>query len=186
MKIIVKKMIALLLCESLCVGLLSGCGAAGNAKTSAGAAEGKKTLVIGSGQSAGTLDPIQAYNGWYPIRYGICQTLTKMNNDYSISGWLAQDGYSSNDDNTVWTFTIKDKVTFSNGNKLDAQAVKESLEHVFTNGERGIEYFTPVSIEADGQKLVITTKKPEPILPNKLADPLFSIIDTSLDNSKNR
>ncbi|WP_097005949.1 ABC transporter substrate-binding protein [Lacrimispora amygdalina] len=184
MKIKVKKIIAVFISAAVCGILLSGCGASSNAKTSAGAAEGKKTLVIGSAQSAGTLDPIQAYNGWYPIRYGICQTLTKMNDDYSITGWLAEDGYTSNDDNTVWTFTIKDKVTFSNGNKLDAEAVKKSLENVFENGERGEEYFTPASIKADGQKLVITTEKPEPILPNKLADPLFGIIDTSVDNSK--
>lgn len=184
MKVRVKKMIAFLMSTVMCGGLLAGCGSADTAKKSNDAAQGKKTLVIGSGQSAGTLDPIQAYNGWYPVRYGICQTLTKMNDDYSISGWLTEDGYSSNDDNTVWTFTMKDNVTFSNGNKMDAEAVKKSLENVFENGERGAEYFTPVSIEADGLKLVITTEKPEPILPNKLADPLFCIIDTSVDNSK--
>lgn len=181
----VKKIIAVFVSAAICGSLLSGCGVAGGTgKTSTGAEEGKKTLVIGSGQSAGTLDPIKAYNGWYPVRYGICQTLTKMSDDYSISGWLTEDDYSSNEDNTVWTFNIKDNVTFSNGNKLDAEAVKKSLENVFENGERGVEYFAPVSIEADGQKLVITTQKPEPILPNKLADPLFCIIDTSVDNSK--
>ncbi|MDF2886299.1 MAG: dipeptide-binding protein [Lacrimispora sp.] len=184
MKVGVKKIIAVSLSAAMCASLLSGCSPAGNAKTSSDAAAEKKILMIGSGQSAGTLDPIKAYNGWYPVRYGFCQTLTKMNDDYSISGWLVEDGYSSNEDNTVWTFTIKDNVTFSNGNKMDAQAVKESLENVFENGERGVEYFTPDSIEADGQKLIITTKKPEPILPNKLADPLFCIIDTSVDNSK--
>ena len=78
----VKKIIAVFISAALCGSLLSGCGAeAGTGKTSTGAAEGKKTLVIGSGQSAGTLDPIKAYNGWYPVRYGITQTITKMNDD---------------------------------------------------------------------------------------------------------
>lgn len=194
MKVRINKIIVVFMCVAMCGSLLTGCGSSSTTKTpnntpaSTSEAEttkaaSKKTLVIGSGQAPGTMDPTQAYNGWYSLRYGICQTLTKMNDDYSISGWLIQDDYSSNPDNTVWVFTIKDNVTFSNGNKLDANAVKSSLENVFDNGERGPEYFTPISIEADGQTLTITTKDPEPILPNKLADPLFCIIDTSVDNS---
>ena len=98
----VKKIIAVFVSAAMWGSLLSGCGAApGTGNTSIGAEESKKTLVIGSGQSAGTLDPIKAYNGWYPVRYGICQTLTKMNDDYSITGWLTENDYSSNEDNTV-------------------------------------------------------------------------------------
>lgn len=149
----------------------------------AAASDTPRTLVIGSGQCAGTMNPVQAYDGWYPVRYGICQTLTKMNDDLTISGWLAEDGYSASEDNTAWTFTIRDSVCFSNGTKLTAELVKASLENVFENGTRGSEYFTPSSIEADGQTLVIHTDKPEPILPNKLADPLFCIIDTTVDNA---
>ncbi|MFA9463089.1 MAG: ABC transporter substrate-binding protein [Velocimicrobium sp.] len=183
MKVKFSKIMSIFMCVVMCGSLLTGCGSTSNKKTARNTAATGKTLVIGSGQSAGTMDPTQAYDGWYSVRYGICQTLTKMNDDYSISGWLAEDGYSSNDDNTVWTFTMKDNIMFSNGNKLDADAVKSSLENVFDNGERGSEYFTPVSMKADDQILTITTQKPEPILPNKLADPLFCIIDTSIDNS---
>lgn len=142
----------------------------------------KHTLVIGSGQAPNTMNPIEDYNGWYSVRYGICQTLTKMNDDYSISGWLVEDNVVSSDDHKVWTFTIKDNIRFSNGKKVDAEAVKNSLWNVFEHGERGVEYFTPVSIEAKGQNLVITTQVSEPILQNKLADPLFCIIDTSVEN----
>ncbi len=183
MRLKANKIISALLLVLMFSVLLTGCGSKANSETKDNKAEDEKTVVIGSGQAAGTMDPIQAYNGWYAIRYGICQTLTKMNEDYSISGWLAEDDYSSNDDNTLWTFTIKDDISFSNGNKLDAAAVKDSLENVFDNGERGKEYFTPSSIEADGQILTIKTEQPEPILPNKLADPLFSIIDTKVDNA---
>lgn len=168
----VKKIIALSAASALLAGL-----------PLQAAADTSRTLIISSGQSAGTMDPVQAYDGWYPVRYGICQTLTKMNDDLTISGWLAEDGWSSNEDHTEWTFVINDSACFSNGNKLTAELVKESLENVFENGTRGPEYFTPASIEADGQTLVIRTEKPEPILPNKLADPLFCIIDTTVDNS---
>jgi len=141
------------------------------------------TVRIGSGQTAQTLDVNNAYDGWYLIRFGICQTLTKMNDDMTISGWLVEDDYSSNDAHDEWTFHIKDGITFSNGDPLTAEKVKSSLESLFANSVRGTEYFDPESIEADGQTLIIKTKTPEPILPNKLADPLFSVIDTDADTS---
>lgn len=168
------------LCILTAAALFAACGAG---KKSGAADSGEKILTIGSGQSADTMDPTNAYDGWYAIRYGIGQTLTKMNDDMSISGWLAEDDYSANDDNTVWTFTVKDGVTFSNGTPLTAELAKASLENVFANSSRGAEYFTPASIEAEGQTLTVTLDEPEPILPNKLADPLFTIIDTTVDNS---
>ena len=181
--------LSIIMSTILSAGLLSGCGTAVNAAdrtsdTAASEATAKdtnaRTLTIGSGQGCDTLDPLNAYDSWYSVRYGICQTLTKMNDDMTISGWLA-DSYTVSDDNTVWTFEINDTAVFSNGNKLTAKSVKASLENVFANCTRAEEYFTPLSIEADGQTLTITTEGAEPILPNKLADPLFCIIDTSVD-----
>ena len=157
--------------------VLSGCG-----KKADAAAEGK-TLKIASGQTCESLDPTNAYDAWYLVRYGVCQTLTKMNDDLSVSGWLVEDGYSSNDDYTVWTFQIKEGVTFSNGDALTGEAVKESLSYVFANSVRAKDYFSYESIEAEGQTVTITTKEAEPILPNKLADPLFSIINTQTDTN---
>lgn len=151
--------------------------------TSCSVSDDEKIIVIGSGQSPDTMDTLNAYDGWYSIRYGITQTLTKMNDDYTISGWLVEDDYFSNEENTVWTFVIKDDVTFSNGNIVDANAVKLSLENVFQNSERVLEYFSDMDISAEGNKLTIETENPDPLLPNKLADPLFSVIDISVDNS---
>lgn len=178
MKTTIRKIVSVLLMLALCATLFAACKKSSDGDSSS---DEPKVLVLGSGQSAGTMNPINAYDGWYMIRYGIGQTLTKMNDDMSISGWLVEDDYSANADNTVWTFHIKDGITFSNGNKLTAELAKASLENVYTNGERGPEYFTPKSIEADGQTLTITLDEAEPILPNKLADPLFTIIDTSVD-----
>ena len=178
-----KKILALLLCLAMTGTLLSGCGGGGSEDSADGTGSrgGSKSLVIGTGQSCGTLDPLQSYDGWYAVRFGFGQTLTKLNDDFSVSGWLVEDDYTVNEDNTVWTFTIRDDVTFSNGAKLTAELAKASLENVYENGTRGTEYFTPASIEAEGQTLTITTENPEPILPNKLADPYFTIIDTTVD-----
>lgn len=160
---------------------LTACGSGeSTSENSESVKTGEKILTIGTGQSCDTLDPVQSYNGWYIVRFGISETLTKMEDDMSISGWVAE-SYTSTADHTVWTFTIRDDVTFSNGNPVTAEAVKASLENVFKNGSRGPEYFAPVSMEAEGQTLVIHCEQPEPILPNKLADPLFCIVDTSAD-----
>ncbi|MCD8154246.1 MAG: ABC transporter substrate-binding protein [Clostridiales bacterium] len=154
------------------------CGSSGATVSAAG---GDKNLVIGTGQTCTTLDPVLNYDGWYTVRFGIGQTLTRFDEDFTVSGWLVEDDYTVSEDNTVWTFTVRDDVVFSNGTKLTAELVKASIENVFENGTRGPEYFTYTSIEADGQTLTITTEEPEPILPNKLADPLFVIIDTTAD-----
>lgn len=169
-----KKSIVFLMSIMITMNIITGC--------SKNVADNSSNIVIASGQAPSTMNPINAYDGWYLIRYGVCETLTKINEDYSIEGLLVED-YFPNEDNTIWTFTVKEGITFSNGNILDAQAIKSSLENVFENGERGVEYFTPTSIITDGKKLIISTEKPEPILPNKLADPLFSIIDVTADNS---
>ncbi|MCC8080803.1 MAG: ABC transporter substrate-binding protein [Lachnospiraceae bacterium] len=182
-----KKLFSLLLCLLMLGMILAGCGENAETTESTSATEasptsaGEKSMVIGTGQSCTTLDPVLNYDGWYIVRFGIGQTLTKFDDDFSVSGWLVEDDYTVSDDNTVWTFTVRDDVFFSNGTKLTAELVKASIENVFENGTRGPEYFTYESIEADGQTLTITTAETEPILPNKLADPLFVIIDTSVD-----
>lgn len=189
-----RKIIVLFLCLLISASLLGGCGEENGTETgvnpenvSSGSKEeytnGKKVLTIGSGQACDTLDPVHSYDGWYAVRYGFGQTLTKLEDDFSIAPWLIEDNYTVSDDNMTWTFIIRNDVTFSNGTSLTAELVKASLENVFTNGTRGPEYFTYTLMEADGQTLTIHTEKPEPILPNKLADPLFTIIDTSVDLS---
>lgn len=177
------------------VCLLAGCGSGSGAETSASgngipessvenSSGGEKILTIGSGQATSSgLDPVTDYDGWYILRYGIGQTLTRMDDDMSVSGWLVSDDYTSNEEHTEWTFTIRDDVTFSNGKKLTAELAKASIENVFANGQRGPEYFAPSEITAEGQTLTIKTENPEPILPNKLSDPLFAIIDTTADTS---
>src|SRR5690606_20728382 len=44
-----------------------------------------------------------------------------------LVGWIAS-GFEANDAKTEFTFTIRDGVTFSDGSKLDAKAVKLNLD----------------------------------------------------------
>lgn len=176
-----KKFTALFLALLLCCGLLSSCSSSSSGSgSSQDTVSDFKSIIIGAGQACDTLDPANSYDGWYIVRYGISETLTKMEDDMSISLWLAQD-YTVSEDYTTWTFTIRDGITFSNGNVLDGEAVASSLMYIFDNSVRGAEYFTPVSITGDGLSVTIVCDSAEPILINKLADPIFAIIDTSVD-----
>ncbi len=94
--------------------------------------------------------------------------------------WLASK-WEVSPDHKTWTFTINDKVKFSNGKKVDAAAVKASIERSFEKSNHAKTFFEYDSIEANGQQLVIHTKKEYPNMPGLLADPLFLIVDVQAE-----
>ena len=97
---------------------------------------------------------------------------------------LLAESWKLSNDKLEWTFKIRDGVTFSNGHPLTAEAVKKSIERVFAKNKRAESFFKYASIEANGQELKIKTKEPVAILPESLADPLFLIVDTSVNTDE--
>lgn len=170
MKKILKKLVL-----GAMVGLLTfsaaGCGSSSG---------DTNTLKVGVTNFADSLDPTENFFSWVVMRYGIGESLTKFDDKMNIQPWLA-DSWSVSDDHLTWTFHINDKAVFSNGNPVTAESVKASIERVFDKSNRAKTFFVPMSIVADGQDLKITTAKPVPSLPGMLADPLFLVIDTSVD-----
>jgi ABC-type transport system substrate-binding protein len=59
----------------------------------------------------------------------IYDSLTEVNSDDELVGAVAEE-WESNDDATVWTFTLKDDVTFSNGDPVTPTDFKRSWERV--------------------------------------------------------
>jgi peptide/nickel transport system substrate-binding protein len=80
--------------------------------------------------------------------------------------------------NTTWSFAIRPGVHFHNGDKLTADAVVNSLQHAIdaTPVPRILDGVTLV-VEADGDKVVITTAAPDPLLPHRLSSPQLAILD---------
>ncbi len=152
----------------LLVGALifSGCGKDTN----------KDTLKVGAMSYAETLEPTENYFSWGIVRYGIGENLVKFDDSMKPQPWIAS-SWSVGDDHKTWTFSINDKVKFSNGRKVTAQAVKESLERTFEKSKRAKSFFAYDSMEANGQTLTIHTDKVYPNLPGLLGDPLFLIVD---------
>lgn len=159
--------------------LLAGCGGdSGNSGNS-----NPTMLKVGVTNFADTLEPTQNYFGWVVMRYGLGECLTKFDEKMNILPWLA-DSWQISDDKLTWTFKIKDGVKFSNGDPLTAESVKQSIERAFAKNTRSSTFFEYESITADGQNLIIRTKKPLPGMPGYLADPLFIIVDVAAESGR--
>lgn len=183
-----KKKIAIALSVVMTIGLLTGCGSKTTAETPSDSSDsvqvatesGKKTMVIGDTTFNAenweeTIDPHTTYNGWPCIRYGVGETLVHYTDTMELEPWLATSW--ENDGNLTWTIILNDGIKFSSGRDMDAEAVKQCLEHLLANHDRAPGDTKIESIEADGLTLVITTSEPNPALMNYLGDPYGCIID---------
>ena len=153
---------------------IAGCGSDNN-----GAAN-KDVLKVGVTNFASTLEPTENFFAWVVMRYGVGETLAKFDEQMKPQPWIASK-WEVSPDHKTWTFTINDKVKFSNGKKVDAAAVKASIERAFAKSNRAKTFFEYDSMEANGQQLVIHTTKEYPNMPGLLADPLFLIVDVQAE-----
>ena len=170
-----KKVVSLFLLVTLVLSMAVGCGSTNSGDDSSK----EKSLVFADTQSCTNLNPFESWNGWYVSRYGIGETLFKLNEKMEAEAFLVK-SYENKDDKT-WVLEIKDEVKFSNGKKVDAQAVKDSLEYSIENNDRSKELFGIESMEADGQTLTIITTDVRPAFLNSLCDPLGMIFDVNAD-----
>ena len=144
------------------------------------AAPSNDVLKVGAISFAGTLEPTENYFSWAVVRFGVGETLIKFDDQMKATPWLAT-SWKQGDDKLTWTFTINDKVKFSNGKSLTAEAVKASLERTFAKSKRAKTFFNYTEITAKGQELTIKTDKEYYNLPNLLGDPLFLIMDVTAE-----
>lgn len=157
----------------LCFAFFLTAGCSTNQASNGNADEKKKDVKMIFSFKAANLDP---HTGFLPIRAGITETLLKLDENSNIEGWLAEKWETS--DNVKWKFKIRDNVNFQDGKKLDAKAVKESLERSLTANESLKESLKIKSMAADGQNFTITTTEPYPALPSELVNPYTSIVST--------
>lgn len=182
-----KKLVAMFLALTLTAATFVGCGTkAENQTVDSSAESGKKTFVFGdttfnAENEEANIDPHDTYCGWAAIRYGVGETLFKFNDNMELEPWIAES--YENIDELTWKITLKDGVTFSNGNPCDAEAVKACIEDLVAVHERAAGDLAIDSIEADGLELTIKTTTPKPTLINYLCDPYGCIIDVTAGNA---
>lgn len=132
-------------------------------------------IVFGTTLSTKSLDPAKDYNGWFTMRYGISETLFKLDGSMNVVPNLAE-GYENIDENT-WKIKIREDVIFQNGAQMTAEKVRESLERTLELNKRADNTLKIENIINDGWNIIIKTREANPTLINDLCDPYASIID---------
>ena len=135
----------------------------------------EKTLKIGLFWLSSDLNPTTKWNGWTLGRLGIGENLVQVDENMKFKPVLAESWEKVDDKTTI--FKIREGVTFHDGSKLTAEAVKKSIENALKAPKRKDVKFPVESIVAEGQKLTIKTSKPYAILVNNLSDPFFVIVN---------
>ncbi len=139
-------------------------------------AGGEKTVNMAIFWLDGDIDPIFASHGWTLTRTGVGENLVQVDENLHYKPVIAE-SWEQPDARTT-RFKIRDGVTFHNGAKVDAAAVKASIERALAESDRDyVKKFPLESISAEGQILTIKTTRPYPTLINLMTDTVFVIVD---------
>ena len=115
-----------ILCALLCCTLLTGCARSGPTATQTASEEEKNSVVIAldvNSEPAAGFDPVYGWGAGEHMHEPLIQsTLTVTNTDLTIGYDLAT-GYTVSDDGLTWTVTLRDDVTFTDGEPLTAEDV---------------------------------------------------------------
>ena len=141
-----------------------------------------KEITIGVTSFADTLEPTEQYFSWVVSRYAMGECLTKFDEEGEIVPCLAE-SWENSEDGKTWTFKIREGVKFSNGDDMTPEMVMASIQRTVDKSDRVPEFFDLDSIEVDGQNLIFHLNRANANMAGCLADPLFLIMDTSIDNS---
>ncbi|MCS4486292.1 nickel ABC transporter substrate-binding protein [Staphylococcus americanisciuri] len=166
-----KKLIALFI---IAIIVLSGCNGAKNQPHG-------KTLNIELPLKTTSIAP---YETDVPVKIGAAESLFKASADGKVEKLLVK-SYTQTSP-TQLDLTLKDNIKFQNGKQLTGTAVKESLEESIKKSDL-VKGSLPIKhIEADGQKLSITTTEAYPELVSELASPFAAIYDTHAKSDINQ
>ena len=123
------------------------------------------------------LDPVES--GYVATQSGMSETLFRVSGTtLSPEPWLATEATPM--DPLTWRIGIREGVTFHNGNVMDAQAVKASLERAIRLSPAVADTLSIDTITVEnGQTLTIQTTVPQPTLPGLLILPATAITDAA-------
>ena len=167
-----KRWLPLLVALAMLLGLLSGCA------SNSGDADGGNSESGGTSASTDdvlyhvfhsipytTLDPSIEYSNGILVLQNVYETLTHYNAETGEVDPMLATEWSSNEDGTVWTFKLREDVTFHDGTPMTSAEVKGSLERTIGLGQGAAYNWDAVeSIETNGDyEIVITCSSPAPI-----------------------
>jgi len=112
-------------------------------------------------------------------RWSASETLVVLDEAGEALPGLASEWEREND--LTWRFTIRDGVTFHNGQPLTADSVVNSLQHAIdaTPVPRILDG-VQLTVRAEGEHEVrVETGEPDPLLPHRLSSPQLAIFDAA-------
>ena len=123
------------------------------------------------------LDPVEG--GYVSTQSALSETLFRLSGTtLSPEPWLATE--ATQVDPMTWRIGIREGVKFHNGNVMDAQAVKASLERAIRLSAAAADTLSVDTITVeDGQTISIKTTVQQPTLPGLLILPALAITDAA-------
>ncbi len=137
----------------------------------------RPTLKVGVIWLSTPLDPVES--GWVPSQSGMSETLFRLSaSDLGPEPWLAIGAKQL--DPLTWEIGLRSDVLFHNGNIMDAQAVKASLERTVRLSAGSADSLAIENIGVkDEHTIIVTTTEPRPTLPGLLTGPATGVHDAS-------
>jgi len=149
--------------------VLAGCSVAkqDSEASNDGTSTKDRTLVVDLTNEPANMDPGLNYNfdSFAVYRNIFDNLLSRDPASGEIKPWIAESWEQESE--TVWNFTIREDVTFTNGEALSAEDVVYSIERILDptyKSPQAANFNIISSAEADGNIVKITTEQPSPTL----------------------
>jgi peptide/nickel transport system substrate-binding protein len=156
--------------------LLSGCFATGAGQTADSSGGGRIKLAMMQPPRSG-LSPFSD-DAFKLSRWSTAETLVTLDDNGDARPGLATEWRRTSD--TAWELTVRPGVSFHDGSALTAAVAANTLTRA-TKAVPKPRILDGVALTASvaGEKLVVTTGTPDPLLPQRLSSPQLSILAES-------
>lgn len=158
---------------------LSACASAAPAESGAdGEPVEGGDLVVAVRSEPPQLNPLVDQVGGAHVLSPVVDSLVWDNGDGTYGTWLATD-WEVSDDARVYTFTLRDDVTFHDGTPFDAEAVKANFDYVADPANKStgsVAKLGPTAEVVDEYTVRVTLEQPESTFLTLIAAPYFGIV----------
>ena len=145
------------------------------AGSSAASPDAQAVLKLATGFAIQNLVPLKT--GFWGNEFGYAELLLRPQPDGNPTDWLLKDAVNERD--RTWRLSLKEGITFQNGNPLGAEQLAALMTWHLANNKTVTEQLPGATVVVDQDKsLLLTTQAPTPGLRNILADEAcFTVFD---------
>ncbi|WP_328403102.1 ABC transporter substrate-binding protein [Streptomyces sp. NBC_00390] len=161
------------------MSLLAGCGLFSDEDT-----DREQKIAVGTTSMPSALDPAAAWDGSWELYRNVFQTLLSFPTGTTAPQPDAAEGCRFTDTgNQIFECKLREGLTFSNGDKLDAAAVKHSIDRIRTIDQKGgpnglLGSLDKIDTSGD-RTITFRLNAPDATFPFILATPAMSLVPPS-------